>query len=436
LKISLIAPARRKSGKQGLTGRAFQIPPLSLGVLASLTPDEFEINLMDENMQDVDFSCAPDLVGITCLTASAPRAYEIAKRFMSQGSKVVLGGIHTSALPEEAIEHADAVVVGEAEGVWGQLLGDFKAGRMKRFYEGAKPDPSSILAPRRDIYRGKGYFIKGVVQTSRGCPFGCDFCSVQRFFGTSFRFRSVQSVVDEVRALATRFVAFVDDNIAGSHAHAKQLFSALAPLNVKWICQAPISIGKDLELLRLMRKAGCRGVFVGFESIMPDCLKEVGKGFNVVEKFKEHVKKIHDNGISVEGAFIFGFDHDDRDVFKRTMDFLVKARIDFAQFGILTPFPGTKLHERLQSEGRIFTSDWEKYDIAHTVFKPTLMTAEELDEGRMWIEDEFYSFSSTVRRVFGLGSRMRYLLPMLFLNTSYRQYVKTFRESPSTATPV
>jgi radical SAM superfamily enzyme YgiQ (UPF0313 family) len=228
----------------------------------------------------------------------------------------------------------------------------------------------------------------------------------------------------------------VDDNIAGSHAHAKQLFSALAPLNVRWICQAPISIGKDLELLRLMRKAGCRGVFVGFESIAPDCLREVGKGFNVVEKFKEYVKKIHDHGISVEGAFIFGFDHDDGDVFKRTMDFLVGARIDFAQFGILTPFPGTRLHQRLEGEGRIITSDWEKYDIAHTVFRPARMTPEDLERGRTWIEDEFYSFSSTVRRVCGLGSRIRYLLPMLLLNTSYRQYVKTFRKLPSAVTPV
>jgi radical SAM superfamily enzyme YgiQ (UPF0313 family) len=427
LKISLIAPARRKSGRQGLTGRAFHIPPLSLGVLASLTPDEFEIKLMDENLRDLDFSDAPDLVGITCLTASAPRAYEISERYRAMGTKVVLGGIHASAVPQEAIDHADSVVIGEAEGVWGQVLADLKAGRLQRFYEGAKPEPSEILAPRRDIYERKGYFVKSVVQTSRGCPFGCDFCSVQRFFGTKFRFRSVSSVVEEVRSLATKFVAFVDDNIAGSHPHAKQLFKALAPLNVRWICQAPINIGTDSELLRLMRKAGCRGVFVGFESIVPACLKEVGKGFNVVEKFKEHIKRIHDNGISVEGAFIFGFDHDDKDVFKRTMDFIVKAKIDFAQFGILTPFPGTKLYDRLKRENRIITADWEKYDIAHTVFKPTLMSPEELNQGRVWIEDQFYSIRSTARRVLSLGARARYLVPVLILNTSYRQYVKSFR---------
>jgi radical SAM superfamily enzyme YgiQ (UPF0313 family) len=234
-------------------------------------------------------------------------------------------------------------------------------------------------------------------------------------------------VVEEVRSLASKFVAFVDDNIAGSHPHAKQLFTALAPLNIRWICQAPINIGTDFELLRLMRKAGCRGVFVGFESIVSDCLKEVGKGFNVVDKFKEHIKRIHDHGISVEGAFIFGFDHDDKDCFKRTLDFIVKSKIDFAQFGILTPFPGTKLYQKLNQENRILNHDWEKYDIAHTVFKPAKMTPEELEEGRRWIEDQFYSVGSCAMRLLGLGARVRYLLPFLILNTSYRQYVKAYR---------
>jgi radical SAM superfamily enzyme YgiQ (UPF0313 family) len=160
---------------------------------------------------------------------------------------------------------------------------------------------------------------------------------------------------------------------------------------------------------------------------VPACLKEVGKGFNVVEKFRDYVKRIHDNGISVEGAFIFGFDHDDKDTFKRTLDFIVKAKIDFAQFGILTPFPGTKLYQRMKQEKRIIVQDWEKYDIAHSVFTPARMTPEELEEGRRWIEDEFYSFRSSARRMLGLGKRIRYLLPILILNTSYRQYVRAYR---------
>lgn len=427
MKLLLVAPGTGRKERRGISGRAFQVPPLALGILASLTPDDFQIELVDENLRDLDFSCAPDLVAITCLTATAPRAYEISRRYRQAGATSVLGGIHPSAVPLEAIRHADSVVIGEAEGVWARLLDDFVAGHMKRFYKGKKPDPSQISIPRRDIFDNQGYFLKGTVQTSRGCPFGCDFCSVQRFFGNKFRFRSVASVVDEVRALASRFVIFVDDNLAGSYAYARELFAGLAPLKIKWICQAPILIGRDSKLLNLMHKAGCRGVFVGFESIVPDSLKEVGKSCNVVAKFGDHIKRIHDSGISIEGAFVFGFDHDDSSVFERTLDFIRKNKIDFAQFGILTPFPGTKLQQRLKRQNRILTEDWTKYDIAHTVFKPARMTVEELDRGRRWIEDEFYSLRNTARRMFSLGRRTRYLVPMFILNTSYRQYIKAFR---------
>jgi radical SAM superfamily enzyme YgiQ (UPF0313 family) len=427
LKILLVNPGKGRKKRKGITGRAFEVPPLALGILASLTPENHEIELVDENLKELDFTRVPDLVAITTLTAAAPRAYEISRKYREAGAKVVLGGIHPSAVPLEAIEHADAVAIGEAEGVWGRLLEDFEAGRMKRFYKGKKPDPSQIVVPRRDIYETQGYFLKGTVQTSRGCPFGCDFCSVQRFFGTKFRFRSVASVVEEVRALATRFIAFVDDNIAGSYPYARELFASLAPLNVKWICQAPITIGKDLGFLKLMHKAGCRGVFIGFESIAPASLKEVGKSCNVVDKFGDYIKRIHDAGISIEGAFIFGFDNDDKSVFERTLEFMTKTKIDFAQFGILTPFPGTKLWQRLKKDDRILTTDWHKYDITNAVFRPARMSVEDLDRGREWIEDEFYSFKGTVRRMFGLGRRVRYLLPMLVLNASYRQYIKAFR---------
>jgi radical SAM superfamily enzyme YgiQ (UPF0313 family) len=427
LKILLVAPGRGKKKARGISGRAFQVPPLALGILARLTPPEYEMELVDENLNDLDFSRVPDLVAITCMTASAPRAYEISRRFRELGAKVVLGGIHPSAVPLEAIEHADCVAIGEAEGIWPRLLGDFRAGRMKRFYKGKKPDASQIAVPKRDIFETQGYFIKGTVQTSRGCPIGCDFCTVQRFFGRKFRFRSAASVAEEIKALATKFVTFVDDNIAGNYPYARELFAAITPLNIKWICQAPVTIGKDLGFLKLMHKAGCRGVFVGFESIVPACLKEVGKSVNVVERFGDYIKRIHDSGISIEGAFIFGFDNDDRGVFERTLEFVNKARIDFAQFGILTPFPGTKLHQRLHREKRIVTTDWEKYDITKAVFKPAKMSIQELNEGRQWMENEFYSFKGTVRRMFGLGKRARYLVPMLILNASYRQYIKAFR---------
>jgi radical SAM superfamily enzyme YgiQ (UPF0313 family) len=427
LRILLVAPGIVKTEKHSFYGRAFRVPPLALGILASLTPDHIEVDLIDENLNRVDFNRVPDLVAITCLTASAPRAYEIADEYRKRGARVVLGGIHVSALPLEGIRHADSVVIGEAEGVWPRLLEDFETGRLKKFYKGKKPDPAQISVPDRQIFKKQGYFLKGTVQTSRGCPFNCDFCSVQRFFGNKCRMRSTTSVVEEIKQLATKFVAFVDDNIAGSYPYARELFASLTPLKVRWICQAPITIGKDPDFLKMMSKAGCRGVFIGFESIMPDCLKEVGKSFNLVSKFGEYIKRIHDAGISIEGAFIFGFDHDDKSVFERTLDFIARTKIDFAQFGILTPFPGTKLQQRLKRQDRIITEDWRRYDIAHTVFKPAGMSVEELDEGRRWVEDEFYSFKGTVRRMVSLGKRVRYLIPMLILNASYRQYVRAYR---------
>lgn len=414
-----------------MIGKAFHVPPLSLGVLASLTPPDVDISLIDENLKDINYDGAPDLVGITCLTAVAPRAYEIAKNFRERGAKVVLGGMHPSAMPLEAQQHADCVVVGEAEGVWPRLIEDFKANSLQRFYKGKPPEPGQIATPSRQIFEGQGYYIKGTVQTSRGCPHGCDFCSVQRFFGNKFRFRSVPAVVDEIKSLGAKFIAFVDDNIAGSHAYAKELFRAITPLKVKYICQATINIARDPELLRLMYKSGCRGVFVGFESIAPESLKEVGKSVNVAGKFKEYIKRIHDAGISVEGAFIFGFDNDNRDVFKRTMDFIVDARIDFAQFAILTPFPGTNLAARLEKENRITTYDWHKYDIAHAVYRPAKMTAHELEEGRMWAEQQFYSVRSMIGRMLTLGKRARYLIPVAILNASYRSHVRDYAKSYS-----
>jgi len=430
LKVTLVSPGRHRK-RPGIIGKAFHVPPLSLGVLAALTPPDVELGLIDENLNDINYDDVPDLVGITCLTAVAPRVYEIARNFRDRGAKVVLGGMHPSAMPLEAQQHADCVVVGEAEGVWARVIEDFKADSLQRFYKGRPPEPGQIATPSRQIFEGQGYFIKGTVQTSRGCPYGCDFCSVQRFFGNKFRFRSVPAIVDEIRSLAVRFIAFVDDNIAGSHAYAKELFAAITPLKVKWVCQAPINIARDTELLRLMYKSGCRGVFVGFESIAPESLKEVGKSVNVVGKFKEYISRIHDAGISVEGAFIFGFDHDNRDVFRKTMDFIVDARIDFAQFAILTPFPGTNLAARLKRENRITTYDWNKYDIAHAVYKPAQMTATELEDGRMWAEQQFYSVRGTIGRMLTLGKRVRYLIPMAILNASYRSHIREFAEAHS-----
>jgi len=418
----LVQPAQSGKPGRGLRGRVFHVPPMSLAVLASHTPPEVEIEVRDENVEKVEFSSIPDLIGITCLTATAPRAYELADRYRKEGAKVVMGGIHVSAVPEEAARHADAVVIGEGDTVWGKVIEDAGEGRLRKFYRGGHPDLRDTPPPRMDIFRGKRYFLKTMVQTTRGCPFDCDFCSVTRFFGKRFRLRPIPSVVEEVARLKAKFVTFVDDNITGNLNYARALFRALEPLRVKWICQTAMGIAYKPEVLKLAYRSGCRGMFVGFESILPDNLMEVGKGFNVVSKFKDAVKRIHDHGINVEGAFIFGFDHDDRDIFKRTVDFALGAGIDFCQFGILTPFPGTGLYRKMESERRILDRDWANYDVMHAVFQPKQMSREELEDGARWAHRQFYSLSATFSRMLSLGKRAKYLIPFLLLNSSYRAY--------------
>jgi radical SAM superfamily enzyme YgiQ (UPF0313 family) len=424
MRIGLVQPAQTGGPGKGLRGRVFHVPPMALAVLASHTPPEIDVQVRDENVERAEFAQTPDLVGITSLTSTAPRAYELSRRFRQAGAKVVLGGIHVSAVPDEAASHADAVVVGEGESVWGQVVADARYGSLKKFYHAEKPDMETTPYPRRDVFDKKRYFLRSLVQTARGCPFDCDFCSVTRFFGKRLRFRPVPAVVEEVRRLKTKFITFVDDNITGDLTYARELFGALKPLNVRWICQTAMGIAYKPEVLKLAYESGCRGIFVGFESILPSNLREAGKSFNIVSKFKDAIRRVHDSGINVEGAFIFGFDHDDPDIFERTVDFALSAGIDFCQFGILTPFPGTLLYDKMESAGRIFDRDWSNYDVMHAVFRPQQMSPERLEEGARWAHREFYSVRSTITRVLSLGKRIQYLIPMLLLNSSYRAYIQ------------
>lgn len=427
MKLELVSPTWQDPKRRKMEGKAFRFPQLALSIIASLTPKEWDIHITDENVDDVDFDREVDLVGITVMTAAAPRAYEIADTFRKRGVKVVLGGMHPTALPEEAIQHADAVVIGEAEGIWERVIEDFNRGTLKKFYSSDnRPDLSNLPLPRRDLLKDGAYFAKNTVQTTRGCPFDCSFCSVSNFFGRTYRMRPVKDVIKEIEGLKGKFIAFLDDNIVGNLRYAKELFRALIPERKWWAGQASLNFVKDREVLKLLKESGCKFLFIGFESLSQANLREIGKKFNIVSKFKEAVKKIHDYGIGVEGAFVFGFDNDDKDVFKRTLEFVNKARIDFAQFGILTPFPGTRLYKKLEEENRIIDRDWAKYDIDHVVFKPKLMSPEELCEGTGWVLKNFYSYKSILKRILNLGNRAFPSLPLFAaVNTSYHRTVYT-----------
>ncbi|KPK73928.1 hypothetical protein AMJ87_00150 [candidate division WOR_3 bacterium SM23_60] len=413
-----------------MQGRVFQLPPLALATVAAATPEHVDVEIVDEALEPINYECGADLVGITTLTRFAPHAYTIADRFREKGIKVVIGGMHPSALPDEAIKHCDSVVIGEAEGVWSRLINDFEKKWLKKYYRNKDfVDLSTICTPRRDLYKKERYLFTHLIQTTRGCPFNCGFCSVTKFFGRTYRTRPVDSVIKEIRDLKTKFVGFSDDNIFGNRIYARKLFSALKYEGVIWLSQASLNIADDPNLLRMAARSGCKGLFVGLESADCESLTQMNKGFLKPHKFKDAIGRLHDQGISVLGAFVLGNDNEDPSIFKRTLDFAKKIKLDLAQFAVLTPYPGTAIYNRLIKEKRIFNFDWTKYDAGNAVFKPLRMTADRLKEevDKLW--RDFYRFDEIIMRVLRLGRRIPIqLLPLLLINFSFRKEIAATQE--------
>ncbi|HEX73966.1 MAG TPA: B12-binding domain-containing radical SAM protein [Dehalococcoidia bacterium] len=391
---------------------------MGLAIVAALTPPEVEVSLTDENVTVIDFHKETDLVGITALTVTARRAYEIADTFRARGVKVVLGGMHPSVMPEEASQHADAVVIGEAEGIWPGVVEDFKANKLQRMYrQHERPSLLGLPIPRRDLFTEGAYFARHTVSTTRGCPYSCSFCSVTSFFGHTYRCRPVEEIINEVETLSERkLIGFVDDNIVGNPKFAKELFRALIPYKIKWVAQASVTIAKDDELLRLAAASGCIDLFLGFESLSQANLVAVGKRINVVDEYEDVIRKVHSHGIAIHGFFILGLDEDDEDVFKRTLCFAQKMRLESAQFAWPVPYPGTALCETLDKAGRIVTKDWSQYE-SNIVFEPKKMSRETLQKGRDWVWREFYSIPSIWKRV---GVARRNSATLWAVNLYYR----------------
>jgi radical SAM superfamily enzyme YgiQ (UPF0313 family) len=408
-----------------MQGRVFQLPPLALATVAAATPKYVTVKIIDEALQPINYDDDADLVGITALTRFAPHAYAIADRFRKRGVTVVMGGMHPSALPREAIQHCDSVIIGEAEGIWSQLVKDFEKRRLKKYYRNkGYVDLSTLCRARRDLYKKERYLFTNFMQTTRGCPFNCGFCSVTKFFGRTYRTRPVSSVIREIREMKTKFVGFSDDNIFGNRIYARKLFSALKYEGVVWLSQASLNITDDPKLLRLAARSGCKGLFIGLESADCESLTQMNKGFLKPHKFKDAIKHLHDEGISVLGAFVLGNDNEDQSIFARTLEFAKKLKIDLAQFAILTPYPGTAIYDRLIREKRILNFDWAKYDAGNAVFKPLRMTAEKLKEevDKLW--RDFYRFDEVILRILTLGRRIPLqLLPILLINFSFRKEI-------------
>lgn len=420
-----VVEARRRTGRR-LKG-AF--PPLSLLQVAALTPPEWQVTVADEAVEDAPLELSCDLVGITAFTSSAPRAYELAGAFRARGVPVVLGGMHASACPEEALQHCDAVVVGEAEGAWPQALEDARAGRLRGVYRNESfPDMNSVPPPRRDLVRREDYLVPDTVQATRGCAHGCSFCSVSTFFGRRVRTRSPEAVAEEVSGLRGRVVVFVDDNLMAIPSYATRLFQLLRGTGKKWLGQASTSVLQNAELVRLAARSGCQALFVGLETLSSAALEKVNKGFNVVGRFRDLVARLHDAGIGVVGAFMFGFDGEDESVFERTARFAEAARIDLPQYSILTPLPGTPLYREMEAEGRIIDRDWSHYDGGHVVFQPRGTTPERLEEGLRAALKHSYSRLGILRRLFGVSARGPL---MLALNLAFRRRAIPFATGPT-----
>ena len=384
--------------------------------LAARVPSEWHVSHVDEEAERIDWGYRPDVVGITFHTPSAHHAYDLAARFRAQGVCVVMGGPHVTLMPDEASQHADVIFVGEAEGLWEAFLSGFLTGSYGRVYRQAGPVSLEGAPMARRALFHRNDFTNGVLFATRGCPNRCDFCSIVTMYQHGLRKRPIAEVAAEFGSFHGKRIIFWDDNIAADKEYAKQLFRAIAPYRKWWSSQATIHVQDD-EFLDAAAKSGCKQLFLGLESVSQSSMKEVRKGFNCVADYARVIKRVHAHGIAIQAGIVFGFDHDTAAIFRQTLDFLEETGVQNATFNILTPYPGTPLFQRLESQGRILTRDWRKYNgRTDVVFRPSQMSVDDLLAGLQYANERFYSLSSVVKRLKRSPVQIWWTLP---LNLAY-----------------
>jgi radical SAM superfamily enzyme YgiQ (UPF0313 family) len=404
-------------------------PAITLPHLAALVPKKHEVEIINENYDDLDFSLDVDLVGITCLTMTSKRVYEIADEFRHRGKTVILGGFHPSAMPDEAIKHADSVVIGEGDLSWPQAIADFEKGKLKKFYRPEKSVDMASLPPiRRDLI--KHMPLAGGVQSTRGCPHRCEFCAITSFYQHEMKQRPVKNVVDEIEQMPNKIFILHDPHLTAYPKYARELFEELIRRNINkgWIANGTSNVLAriDEDFLRLARKSGCVEWFVGFESVNQEALNHIQKSHNTVKNFKKMIRRIHDYGMTIQGGIIFGFDEDTVDTFEMTLNQIKDMDMDVLEINILTPYPGTPLFDRLDREKRIITKDWSKYNQIDVVFQPKNMTPEELKEGAAYVAKEYYSIPNIILRNLKILATVKapsFILPA-GTNISFRKYYR------------
>lgn len=385
--------------------------PLVFSILAALTPKDVEVVLYDERVEKIPLDINADLVAISVQTFTARRAYQIASEFRKRNIPVVMGGYHPTFMPEEAGEHADSVILGDGELIWTTVVEDAKNKCLKKIY--GKNNPASLegLHYDRSIFNGKKYTPLYPVQYGRGCKFACDFCSINAFYGKNLRQRPVNEVVEEIRSLHRRNILIVDDNVFVNVEKAKELFEALIPLKIRWVCQTSIDVVNSDELLQLMRKSGCMNLFIGFESLDPRNLEQMNKKANISNsRYSDIIRKIGHYGITVFGSFIIGYDHDTKESFDTALEFALENKFCLVNFNPLMPMPGTKLYQRLKNEGRLLYDKWwlePEFRYGNAMFIPKQMTPQELEEGCRNIMKKFYRYSSILKRATDFSANSR-----------------------------
>lgn len=432
MKILLVSPVR---DEHQFTNKGILIPQLALFILKGLTPEKHEVKIVEEEYMALDMDEECDVVAISCMTSNAYRGYRIADAFREKGIKVIMGGIHPSILPEEALAHADAVVVGEAEGVWEKILEDIESGNLQQRYHEPNPDLDRYIPKDFSTLAKKRMGKLVPLQTSRGCPYNCDFCCVSDIFGKKIKLIPVEHIVKDIQASGGRNFIFLDDNIIGHKKYARELFKALIPLKIRWIGQSSISFAHDIEMMKLAKKSGCKGLFIGLESVVESNNHQFSK-LKSLEDTQQSIKKILKMGIFIQASVIFGFDDDTHEIFGQTIKFLRKNRVSLASINALTPYPGTAVFEKFKETGRLLHEKWEYYDHHTVVFQPKNMTPLELQIGKIKAKTDFSKIFSIIERITG---NLRMPVFYIATNLGYRKLAlaesKIMRKSDSQVMP-